>query len=361
MLDSAIVTRERLEAAGNGLVAEDSVPMFARPDIEALLLTQWSEPNDGSYSWATYGLSEATRRAIVSIQGGRCSICGDPVSLVVDHCHDTHRARGLICGRCNGILGRYSDDPAALRARAARSISAAMYLEASLARPYPVAARESWLAQRAARSPVARAALAAVRDEPAPAPAPARELVGPVEEWPPGRLHRFPTRRVVLEKSERSWWTMWCPNEKVDRDWDLAFWENPCSQDPAWYVGQKGIARTGEVLVESCTTAEQTIAFYARAFARSYRERLEPEVSELAAWMDASTEPWLDGVPGSPWHERSVMVLPHVDLPLTSDWWRYVRSRQDFLDACLISWRCTTERWTILEFVDRRFAERDAA
>lgn len=56
-------------------------------------------------------------------QGGRCAICHDPYplgittddggpykSLGVDHCHDTGRIRGLLCGPCNIAIGKFKED-----------------------------------------------------------------------------------------------------------------------------------------------------------------------------------------------------------------------------------------------------------
>ena len=40
-----------------------------------------------------------------------CVICGDPVELVVDHCHTKNEVRGMLCGSCNLGLGKFKDDP----------------------------------------------------------------------------------------------------------------------------------------------------------------------------------------------------------------------------------------------------------
>lgn len=46
-------------------------------------------------------------------QGMRCAICrvasGRHRRLAVDHCHKTGRIRGLLCGRCNKMLGQARD------------------------------------------------------------------------------------------------------------------------------------------------------------------------------------------------------------------------------------------------------------
>jgi hypothetical protein len=52
-------------------------------------------------------------------QGGRCAICEKPHKplptdrfqyLHVDHCHDTKKVRGLLCGNCNVGIGNLKHD-----------------------------------------------------------------------------------------------------------------------------------------------------------------------------------------------------------------------------------------------------------
>ncbi len=62
-----------------------------------------------------YGITAADWDRMYSAQGGVCALCRDPKrtgrfnTLVVDHCHATGRARGLLCAGCNVALGRLGD------------------------------------------------------------------------------------------------------------------------------------------------------------------------------------------------------------------------------------------------------------
>lgn len=70
-----------------------------------------------------YGVSIEWYEAKLSEQNGVCAICGRPPNgddpkhprLVIDHCHESGEARGLLCFRCNLMLGLSTDDPAILR------------------------------------------------------------------------------------------------------------------------------------------------------------------------------------------------------------------------------------------------------
>ena len=78
-----------------------------------------------------YGLTIEEYAALLEKQGGVCAICRNTedymigetlASLAVDHCHATGVIRGLLCTRCNQMLGKARDNVSVLR-------SAATYLE----------------------------------------------------------------------------------------------------------------------------------------------------------------------------------------------------------------------------------------
>src|SRR6266851_4660674 len=77
-----------------------------------------------------YGMSPLDYDALLAFQGGVCAICGrkSKCRLGVDHCHSSHKVRGLLCSKCNVGLGNYDDDTDRLRAAIA-------YLERSRREP----------------------------------------------------------------------------------------------------------------------------------------------------------------------------------------------------------------------------------
>jgi hypothetical protein len=69
-----------------------------------------------------YGMGLDDLAALYAAQDGRCSICQQeramrgPGGLVVDHCHESGKVRGLLCGTCNTGLGHLRDDPGVIAA-----------------------------------------------------------------------------------------------------------------------------------------------------------------------------------------------------------------------------------------------------
>lgn len=77
-----------------------------------------SERRDAAWErrlMATYGITAEEYWAIYEFQGGCCYICRRATGtgkkrLSVDHCHETGRVRGLLCGPCNrDVLGHLRD------------------------------------------------------------------------------------------------------------------------------------------------------------------------------------------------------------------------------------------------------------
>lgn len=70
-----------------------------------------------------YGVDRAWYDAELAKQNGVCKICHKPenktmkgviMRLAVDHCHDTHKVRGLLCQACNRGIGCFNHDPMVL-------------------------------------------------------------------------------------------------------------------------------------------------------------------------------------------------------------------------------------------------------
>ncbi len=67
-----------------------------------------------------FGLTEQGYNTLYEVQCGKCAICQRhqdelPRVLSVDHCHVTGRVRGLLCARCNSLLGMACDRQKVLR------------------------------------------------------------------------------------------------------------------------------------------------------------------------------------------------------------------------------------------------------
>jgi hypothetical protein len=74
-----------------------------------------------------YGMTVSQYEEMAKNHNFKCAICGVPQvelnrKLAVDHCHETGKIRGLLCGNCNTAIGKMKDSTDILR-------SAISYLE----------------------------------------------------------------------------------------------------------------------------------------------------------------------------------------------------------------------------------------
>ena len=75
-----------------------------------------------------YGLTTEQHTRMLDNQGGLCAICCKPLvpgrGTHIDHDHKTGKVRGLLCNKCNPLLGAALDDRDIL-------LSAVDYLDAT--------------------------------------------------------------------------------------------------------------------------------------------------------------------------------------------------------------------------------------
>ena len=64
---------------------------------------------------SAYGLSLEQFEAIFKAQNGVCALCRKARKLFVDHDHNSKKIRGLLCIRCNTMLGALGDTAQAAR------------------------------------------------------------------------------------------------------------------------------------------------------------------------------------------------------------------------------------------------------
>lgn len=69
------------------------------------------------YNLKKYGITPEEYDTLNEQQNGVCAICATPPSskdrggkLHVDHCHTTGKVRGLLCTKCNMVLGGINDN-----------------------------------------------------------------------------------------------------------------------------------------------------------------------------------------------------------------------------------------------------------
>lgn len=57
----------------------------------------------------SHGITEEQYETMFDAQDGRCKICHENITLVIDHCHLSKKVRGLLCNSCNLGLGYFKD------------------------------------------------------------------------------------------------------------------------------------------------------------------------------------------------------------------------------------------------------------
>jgi len=82
---------------------------------------EWHRANDGGH-WAQtktlYSVTKEQYQLLLRTQNGVCAICRcvpGKRHLHIDHCHESGKIRGLLCGNCNRGIGYLRDDVGILR------------------------------------------------------------------------------------------------------------------------------------------------------------------------------------------------------------------------------------------------------
>ena len=111
----------RLRFTGDGKLARRAAWLVlfrvSAPEF-AYALAARRNPRPGGHARIVgkFGLTPLDYARMLATQGGLCAICrkpevrmrdGLPMRLAVDHDHESGRVRGLLCARCNLLLGAY--------------------------------------------------------------------------------------------------------------------------------------------------------------------------------------------------------------------------------------------------------------
>lgn len=56
-----------------------------------------------------YGLTQERFNTMLADCDNSCEICSSKTDLVIDHCHDSNKVRGILCWSCNVALGHFKD------------------------------------------------------------------------------------------------------------------------------------------------------------------------------------------------------------------------------------------------------------
>jgi hypothetical protein len=108
---------------------EDYVSAFIREEVEP---REWLDKSGYEYNTQDvdsgrkshlkrcYGMTMESYQEMLESQNGLCKICGRPPMpkkpLFVDHNHANGDIRGLLCNKCNSVLGFAEDNTATLEA-----------------------------------------------------------------------------------------------------------------------------------------------------------------------------------------------------------------------------------------------------
>lgn len=86
------------------------------PEISRQISQKWRAKNKDKTNNARlkykYKITLEEYNKLLEVQHGLCAVClkASRRTLVVDHCHDSKKVRGLLCDNCNLAFGLLRDD-----------------------------------------------------------------------------------------------------------------------------------------------------------------------------------------------------------------------------------------------------------
>lgn len=110
----------------SGILCEECRPILTEKEKTKYVTANWRANNlerARAIGYRTsirklYGLTQQEYEQMVAEHNNRCAICNvvqeQARGLHVDHCHKSGRVRGLLCHKCNKVLGNFQDDPSIL-------------------------------------------------------------------------------------------------------------------------------------------------------------------------------------------------------------------------------------------------------
>jgi Recombination endonuclease VII len=121
---AAMTTRDRLQSSCKRCdVERNAIWQKRNPEKCRIKSNRWAYKKQ----YTQVQISSEDRQTLFNKQEGKCAICGRSEQqlhcrLAVEHCHNTNKIRGLLCGSCNRGLGLFQDNPDRLQ-------KAAIYLK----------------------------------------------------------------------------------------------------------------------------------------------------------------------------------------------------------------------------------------
>lgn len=114
--------KEKIRAANGAYRQANREADIARKKVYREANDERIRAYNTEYQCRKYGISLSRYREMMAECGGRCSCCRIAFSTMfnetacIDHCHSTGAVRGLVCRRCNFIMGNADDNAKILRA-----------------------------------------------------------------------------------------------------------------------------------------------------------------------------------------------------------------------------------------------------